>query len=194
MKWVLHSVIFLIVAGALFSAFSGNQEEGDMSAITLLPALLLAGVYLGVMFVIYLLPALTERATNAVLASNEVVEDDPLHDARAASARGDYDEAISLYHQVAVSEPENRLPWVEIVRIQREHLKTFEAAAQTLRIALESHDWSDEDAAFFMGRLAEVYRDDLQDDAAWRRELEKITEMFPETRYAANAQHQLKQG
>lgn len=190
-KKIIHVIVFLIVASIVISSFSGSEEGDDGSALMQLPALLLGGMYAGIMFVMYVLPAMTDRATHAVLDSNEMVEKDPLHDARAAYARGDYEEAMKVYRSSMEADPYNRLPWVEVAKIQHDNLENPEAAILTLRQALESHEWPINDAAYFMGRLADIYWEDKQDAESAITILKQMTEMFPETRHFANATHKI---
>ncbi|MBT8036280.1 MAG: hypothetical protein KJO21_01930 [Verrucomicrobiae bacterium] len=192
-KWIVHGIIFLVVAGIVAATFITTDSSDDASAVTQLPVLLLAGVYLGVLFVVYILPAITEKATAAVLDSNELVEADPLHDARAAHARGDYQDAIDVYQEVTENDPYNRLPWVEMAKIQHDNLEAPEAAIITLRTALESHEWPVNDAAYFMGRLSEIYLEDLEDRESCVSILQQMIEIFPETRHSANATHKLRE-
>ncbi len=192
-KWIVHGIIFLCVAGIVVAAFATRDSGDDSSVAALLPALMLAAVYLGVLFVMYILPAITEKATTAVLDSGELVETDPLHDARAAYARGDYEEAMDVYRSVTEDDPYNRLPWVEISKIQHDNLEDPEAALLTLRQALESHEWPVNDAAFMMGRISEIYLEDLEDRDSCITILNQIIEMFPETRHSANATHKLRE-
>jgi len=186
-KKIVHVIIFLLVAGVVAATFINTDSSDDASAITQLPALMLAGVYLGIMFVLYALPVITDKATTAVLDSAELVEIDPLHGARAAYARGDYEHAMSVYRSVMDDDPYNRLPWVEIAKIQHDNLEDPEASIATLREALEAHEWAVNDAAYFMGRLAEVYLDALGDQESCLTILNQIIELFPETRHSANA-------
>ncbi|MFK7911755.1 MAG: tetratricopeptide repeat protein [Akkermansiaceae bacterium] len=192
-KWVVHGIIFIVIASIVASTFIGVDPEDDTKVVSQLPALMLAGIYVGVLFVLYILPAITDKATSAVLDSNELVETDPLHDARAAYARGDYEEAMEVYRNVTESDPYNRLPWVEIAKIQHDNLENPEAAIETLRTALESHEWPVNDAAYFMGRLAEIYNDDLDDRESCVSILNQMIEIFPETRHSANATHRLRE-
>ena len=191
-KWIVHGIIFLCIAGIVTATFMNTDSSDDSSAVTQLPVLLLAGVYVGILFVMYILPAITEKATTAVLDSGELVETDPLHDARAAYARGDYEDAMEVYRSVAETDPYNRLPWVEIAKIQHKNLENPAAAALTLRTALESHEWPVNDAAYFMGRLSEIYLEDLDDREASIAILNQMIELFPETRHSANATHKLR--
>jgi len=190
-KKIFHIILFLIVVSLVSAAFINTDSSDDTSAVAQLPALMLAGVYAGIMFVLYILPTITDKATTAVLDSGELVESDPLHDARAASARGDYQEAIEVYKSVAEDQPYNRLPWVEISKIQHGKLEAPEAALKTLRDALESHDWAVNDAGFFMGRISDIYLEDLNDPDSSIMILNQMIELFPETRHSANATHKI---
>ncbi len=192
-KWIVHIIIFLVVAGSVAAAFINTDPDDPTSAVSQLPALLLAGVYLGILFVMYILPAITDKATSAVLDSNELVESDPLHDARAAYARGEYELAMEVYQSVTGPDPYNRLPWVEIAKIQHDNLEDPEASIVTLRNALESHEWPVNDAAYFMGRLSEIYATDLNDQKSAIAILNQMIELFPETRHSANATHKLRE-
>ncbi len=190
-KKIFHIILFLFVAGVVTATFVFTDSEDDTSAVSQLPALMLAGAYVGIMFVLYVLPTLTDKATTAVLDSGELVESDPLHDARAAYARGDYEEAIEVYKTVAENDPYNRLPWIEIAKIQHDNLEDPQAAAKTLEDALESHEWPINDAACFMGKLSDIYLQDLNNPEASIATLNQMIELFPETRHSANATHKI---
>lgn len=192
-RWIVHGLVFLFVAGIVTATFMNTDSKDDTSAVYQLPALMLAGVYVGGLFIMYVLPAITEKATHMVYDSGEMVEGDPLHDARAAYARGDYEEAIAVYLSVTDGDPYNRLPWVEIAKIQHDNLEDPDASIQTMRNALESHEWPVNDAAYFMGRLAEIYLEDKDDRESSVAILHQMIETFPETRHSANATHKLRE-
>lgn len=190
---IIHCLIFIIVAGVVAAAFL-NADPDSYSGITiLLPVMILAAIYVGILFTMYVLPAITQKGIDAVLSSNEVVEHSPLHDAQAAYARGDYEDAIEIYRSVAETEPLNRLPWVEIAKIQHDQLKDPEEALDTLRTVLEEQEWPDEDAIFFMSKIAEIELEDMDNPEECAAVLKQITELFPETRHSANATHKLKE-
>ena len=65
-KWIIHSVVFLLVASALTNAILNLNNGDENSGVYLLPVLLLVGVYLGILFVLYVLPSLSDKATHAV--------------------------------------------------------------------------------------------------------------------------------
>ena len=192
-KWIFHILAFLFVAGVVSATFLNTDSKDDTSAVYQLPALMLAGVYLGGLFIMYILPAITDKATHMVYDSGEQVEKDPLHDARAAHARGDYEEAISVYLSVSNDDPYNRLPWVEISKIQHDNLEDPDAAIHTLSNALEKQEWPVNDAAYFMGRLSEIYLEDKEDKESAINILKQMIEIFPETRHSANATHKLRE-
>lgn len=190
---IIHAIVFIIVATIVTLSFVNVDPDDAVRAAGQLPVLLLAGLYLGVMFVLYVLPALTQRATNAVLASNEQVERDPLRDARAAMARGDYEDAIEFYREAAEANPLDRLPWVEIAKIQHDQLEDPEAAIQTLSDALKEQEWTDDDISFYMVRIAEIKFQDLEQPEEAAAMLNKIIELFPGSRHSANATHKLRE-
>ncbi len=166
------------------------QVQGVQTFNGILLAFLSAGL-VGIFFVFQVLPAIAHRFTHAIYDSAEMVESDPMHDARSLFAQGNYEEAIDAFKQAAEADPMNRFPWVEIAKIQRDNLKEPQAAVATLREAIEAHEWEVNDAAYFMFRLAELYDEDLENREYAAQILEQVCEEFPETRHAANARHKL---
>ena len=193
LRKIFHVIAFLFIAALVISALTNNDPDDLSKQAAQLPVLLLAGLYVGFIFVMYILPALTDKATTAVFASNETTAREPIHKAQAAYARGEYIEAITLYRAIAMEEPDNRLPWVEIAKIQRDQLEDPEIALNTLRTALEEHDWPADDTAFFMGRIADIQLHAMDDKGACVAILEQIVEMFPESQYSASANHRLNE-
>ncbi len=188
-----HITAFLIIAYLVTSVLMNSDSDDVSNQAAKLPALLIAGLYAGFIFVIYILPALTNKATHAVLASNETMTRAPIHIAQAAYARGEYMEAISLYRAIADEDPENRLPWIEIAKIQNDQLDDPEVAINTLKTALEAQDWPADDAAFFMGRIADIHLEHLDDKDTCVTILNQIAETFPDSQYSATAHHRLNE-
>lgn len=153
-------------------------------------AFLTAGL-VGIVFVLDVLPSLAHRVTHAVYDSAEMVEQDIMHDARAKLAQGDYEGAVGAFRDAAAEDPLNRLPWVEIAKVQRENLRDPAGAVATLRQAIEGQEWQINDAAFLMFRLAEIYDEDLDDRMSAATLLQQVVDQFPETRHSANARHRL---
>jgi tetratricopeptide (TPR) repeat protein len=133
----------------------------------------------------------TRHKWEEVHNSGEEVERDPMHDARAKVAQGDWEGAIDCFRQAAAADPLNRLPYVEISKIQLDQLEDPQAAVQTLRQAIEGQEWQENDAAYLMFRLAEIYDEHLQDRNSAAVIMQQVMDQFPETRHFANARHKL---
>jgi len=175
-------------AEKLKTAKLGLENDRTMSGILL--AFLTAGL-VGIVVVAEVLPMLAHRVTHAVYDSGEEVEADPMHDARSKVAQGDWEGAIEAFRQAAEVDTLNRLPWVEIAKIQLEQLEDPQAAVQTLRQAIEGREWQENDAAYLMFRLAGIYDEHLGDRASAATTMQQVMEQFPETRHSANARHKL---
>ncbi|MGE9267562.1 MAG: tetratricopeptide repeat protein [Verrucomicrobiales bacterium] len=167
-------------------------EEGNVMVKVAVP-MVITVAYAGFLVVVYVLPYFVDRFTEEALGSTEEVEDDPLHDARAYTAQGDYEEAIRSYREVFEQNPDDRLPIVEISKLQREKLGDPQGAVDTLKGALESKEWRENDAAFFMFRISEIYEQELDNHEGAVAILTQVTEEFPETRHSANATHKLRE-
>ncbi|MDE0826677.1 MAG: tetratricopeptide repeat protein [Akkermansiaceae bacterium] len=154
---------------------------------------LVIGLYAAAMFIGYVLPKVVNRATREMYGSGAEEENDPFHDARVLFAKGDYVGAIEVYRDAAKKTPDDRFPWVEISKIQNANLEDPEAAIVTLREGLESQEWSVNNAAFFLFRIAELYEKGMEDVMTAIQLLEQVVQLFPETRHAANATHRLRE-
>lgn len=179
---------------AIFQAVEAMGKENEDSGLTggIMWAFLTA-IYLGVLFVLYVLPRLAQRVTHVAYDSNDQVEKDHMRDARACIAQGNYAGAVEAIHAALAADPGNRLAWVELSKIQRDQFHDTSAAAATFRQALESHSWADEDRVFFIFRLAELSHGELNDPATAVALMREVMEQYPETRHAANARHHLHQ-
>ncbi|MCW1922083.1 tetratricopeptide repeat protein [Luteolibacter arcticus] len=167
-----------------------QNAAGNRFVNGLLLTFLSAGL-IGIVFVIHVLPMLAHRVTHAVYDSGEEVEKDPMHDARSKVAQGDWEGAIEAFRQAAAADPLNRLPYVEISKIQLEQLEDPSSAVQTLRQAIEGQEWQENDAAYLMFRLAGIYDEHMQDRTSAATIMQQVMEQFPESRHSANARHKL---
>jgi tetratricopeptide (TPR) repeat protein len=222
-KWIPHVVlVLLLAAGILWFADSSRAianartqlesltasgdtgetaaalekklrhlESGRITAGILLT--FVGSVLAGLMVVLHLVPMLAQKATHAVFDSGEMVEKDPMRDARSLVAQGNYEEAVEAFRTAAEKDPSNRLPWVEIYRIQHEQLQQPFAAAETLRTAVEAHPWEPDDAAFFLFRLSELHDGPLADREGAAALLQQVVDLLPQTRHAANATQRLRE-
>jgi tetratricopeptide (TPR) repeat protein len=167
-----------------------STKDGEKTIEGILLTFLSAGV-VGIFVVVYLLPFFAQRVTHAVYDSAEMVEKDVMHDARSKLAQGDYEGAIAAFREAAAADPLNRLPWVEIAKVQKDNLGDPAAAIQTIRYALESQAWEVNDAAYFLFRLAELYDQVEGDRASASAIMQQVIDQFPGTRHSANASHKL---
>ncbi|MEO8613565.1 MAG: tetratricopeptide repeat protein [Luteolibacter sp.] len=167
-----------------------ESKEGEKTFEGILLTFLSAGV-VGIVFVVYLLPFFAQRVTHAVYDSGEMMERDVMYDARSLLAQGNYEGAIAAFQQAAAADPLNRLPWVEIAKIQKDNMGDPAAAIQTIRYALESQEWELNDAAYFLFRLAELYDQVDGDRASATAIMQQVVDQFPGTRHSANATHKL---
>ncbi len=169
-----------------------RKDEANAMVATAVP-LFLTVIYAGFLTVAFFLPAMVNRMSEEMYGSTAEVEDDPMHDARTAFAQGDYPEAIRLYRSVWNDNKDDRFPIVEIAKIQRDNLKSPAVAVETLREALESKEWRENDAAFFMFRIADIYENDMDHHEGCVSILKQVISDLPETRHAANATHKLRE-
>lgn len=221
MKWLMYLILAVLVAGSwmLFSnkgkeldtlnreitrleeigdpdekvpamKTEVNSTENERTFSGILLTFLSAG-FVGIFFVLQVLPAFAQRVTHSVYDSAEMVEHDVMHDARSLLAQGDYEGAIAAFRQAAAADPLNRLPWVEIAKIYKDNLGDAASAVQTIRHALESQAWEPNDAAYFLFRLAELYDEVESDRTSAKAILNQVIEQFPGTRHSANASHKL---
>jgi tetratricopeptide (TPR) repeat protein len=169
-----------------------NGIEGERTFNGILLAFLSAGL-IGIVFVTQVLPIIAHKMTHAVYDSGEEVEQDAFHDARVLMAQGEWEGAIEAFRIAAGEEPHNRMPYIEIAKIQKMHLEDPAAAITTLREAIEGQEWQENDAAFLMFRLAELYDEDGGDRESAVSILEQVMEQFPGTRHSANARTKLRE-
>lgn len=167
-----------------------DSVEGERTFTGVLLTFVSAGL-VGILFVFQVLPAFAQRITHSVYDSAEMVEKDAMHDARSLLAQGNYEGAIEAFREAAAAQPLNRLPWVEIAKIHKDHLDDPASAIQTIRYALESQAWEVNDAAYFLFRLAELYDEIEGDRASATAIMQQVVEQFPGTRHSANANHKL---
>ena len=173
-------------------AATALAEDVDNSAtfMGILLTFLTAG-YAGILFVMHILPILAHRATHQIFDSGAQLEKDLMSDARSKVAQGDYEGAIQAFREAAEKDLGNRLPWVEIVKLQRDVLQVPAAAIETIREVLEKYTWQENDAAYFLFRLAELYDADMGERENAVSIMQQVMQQFPETRHSANARHKL---
>ena len=173
--------------------FAENRGDSSAGMIKVGVPLIITVIYGGVLTVLYILPMFVDRIGEEMMGSSAEVERDSFHGARAAVAVGDYPEAIQEYRKVWLEHRENRFPIGEIAKIQRTHLESPVVAVSTLKEALDDHEWPEDDAAFLMFRMVDIYEEDLDDKEKVIAILKEVTETLKGTRHAGNATHKLRE-
>lgn len=171
----------------------GGQSDTAMGMIQVAVPLLASTIYGAALAIIYGLPALVGRVTEEMIGSTAEVDPDPLDAAREAVADGDFSDAIAIYHKHLLDNPGDRAALLEIVKLQRTHLKSPALAVNTLEEGVTDFDWEPDDRAFLMFRMADIYDEDLEDQDKVIEVMKKVVETLPGTRHAGNATHRLRE-
>ena len=155
--------------------------------------LLVTMIYGGVVFVLFALPVVVDKLAQEMIGSSEELGPDPLTPARTAVEDEDYLGAIVLFREAWQENLGNRVPMAEIALIQRKHLDSPAVALSTLEEALEGFDWEEDDRAFFLFRMVDIYEEDLQDREMTTKALNRIAIECSGSRHAGNAMNRLRE-
>jgi outer membrane protein assembly factor BamD (BamD/ComL family) len=169
------------------------SKWSDMDVVSKFGTFLLLTAGVAVFCAMFFLPVLGEWIGNLFYSAPEEVEPDKYGVAASKLAQGDYKGAINSYIAISKEDPDTRFPHVEVAKIQQEHLHDPEAAIRTIQNALDSKDWPENDAAYFMFRLADLYQNERGDVETAKGILSRVIETYPETRHSANARHKLNE-
>lgn len=188
-------ILGIIGAGIAYFVNYVYETAPEDDVFVKLTVTVLAGLYAGLLFLIFVLPAISDGIAKLIYSDpgGEPESDDPMHEARALQAQGDYVGALDALRQVVMKEPENRLAWTEMAKLQITNIEDAEGGLATLKEALIKHQWPDDDAAFFMFRLSEVQLEQFENRDEAIRILQDVCTKFPETKHSANATHQLRE-
>lgn len=182
----------LFIAYVVLNVYT-TAESDDV--VMRMGATLMAGLYAGLLFVVYVLPLFSDLVTRLIYSDpgGQPEQHDSMHDARALIAQGAYAEAVRELRGVVTAEPGNRMAWLEMARLQAEQLGDAHSAVESLKEGLEGCEWPVDDAAFLMFRISEIHLEQCGDQAAAVSVLQQVCDLFPESRHAANATHQLRE-
>ena len=169
------------------------SKWSSMDVIAKFGTFLLLTIGVAMFAALFVLPAVGEWIGNLFYSAPEEVEPDKYAEAASKVAQGDYDGAIKTYRAISKDEPDSRFPLVEIAKIQLEQLHDPDASITTIQGALDSKEWAENDAAFFMFKLSELYLKEREDVETAKMFLNRVMESFPETRHSANARHKLNE-
>ena len=183
-------VIGAFIAYQLIGAYTDPAEEAVFARLF---STLAAGIFLGLLAIFYVLPALSQKAAMSMYAdSDEAPEQDILQAARAFVAQGEYDQAVVAYRQALEKEPDNRLGWTDMAKLYVEKLEQPELAVSAIREGIDGHEWDEEDGAFLLFRMSEWQLNECEDQEAGAATLSEVMEKYPSTRHSANAMQQLR--
>lgn len=140
----------------------------------------------------WILPFVGDRLSGAINAPSPTGPMEPSAKAMSLIVKGEFPEAIAELRKLAEQNPTDRFPIVEIAKVQCDRMEDPDAAIATLEDAL-SKEWSDEDTAFFMTKLADLHLTEKQDSARAKELLSDIIQRFPGSSFAGNATHKLRE-
>lgn len=182
----LAVLIILVVVTAIY------QRRPTANLMNLFGLYMLTGILGAFYFFKVMLPAIGDLITTVMVDSGEEPEEPPMVRIRTLIAEGDYDTAAEELVHVAAASPGDRIPWVERAELLQEKLSDSAGAVQTLEIGLKSFEWNEEDAAFFLFRIAAIHEKKGETEAVIAT-LDRIIESFPKSRYSANAAHKKRE-
>jgi hypothetical protein len=166
--------------------------ESDEKIVYKLVSCIILAVVGGIFVVMVVLPKIGDMMGTVMYSSGEEVTEDEAMKAAAKMAAGDYEGAIKHFETMIVDKPEDPYPVSEIAKIQSERLGDPAAAVAFLQHHLEKKEWSEDDAAFLMFRIADVHLYTHASEAA-KDILGQIAGNFPGTRHSANAKHKINE-
>lgn len=185
-------VTMFFVLGILWVLGSWDRWAKDGAVMHQLLAILILAVGGGFFVVLVLLPRFGDAVGTAMLSSGEVVSGDGGRKVAALLAQGDYEGAIGEYEQMVKDQPDDPHPISEMAKICAEKLKDPVRAIHLLGQHLESHEWTEDNAAFLMFRMVDIHLQEHEYDEA-KDILEHIAGNLPGTRHSANARHKIEE-
>lgn len=194
--------LILVAALALFGFWFLRQtgienakgEEANGEAVVLYwGGTILCAFGLGVLMAFSILPKLGEIMVSFFYsAPSDEVERTPHSEALARIAVGDYVGAVAAYEKAIEKNPEDVHALIEISKLHIEKLGDPAAARSRLEVALD-REWSKENVAPLMFRLADIYWREFGEIDRARLILEQILDILPNSTHAANATIRLRE-
>ena len=146
----------------------------------------------GFLFVTVILPQLGDAVGTMMYSSGEEIRADEGMKAAAKMAAGDYHGAIEEYQKALAEKPDDTFTISEIAKIKADKLGQPDEALTYLQENLESREWPQDDAAFLMFRVADIYTNAESWEGA-KITLEQIIGDFPGTRHSSTAKHRISE-
>ncbi len=169
-----------------------GSDEWDKNPIYPLVSIIVLAVVAGVFFVMVILPKLGDAVGTVMYSSGEQVTADSGVRAAAAVAQGDYEKAIDEYKKMIAEKPDDPFPISEIAKVYADKLRQPDEAINYLQEHLEAQEWTEDNAAFLMFRIADVHLHAHRLEES-KDILEQVVGNFPGTRHAANAKHRINE-
>jgi tetratricopeptide repeat protein len=176
-----------------WSSWGDNAEGiGTAGVVYKLISCIVIAVISGIFVVMVVLPKFGDAVGEVMYSSGEEVTADERMRAAAKMAQGDYEGAIHEYKKMAGEKPDDPFPISEIAKIHADKLEDPAAAVTFLQGNLEAREWTEENAAFLMFRIADIHINQRDFEAA-KDILEQVVGNFPGTRHSANAKHKINE-
>lgn len=166
------------------------RPEDPTLVVLVFGATVLLAAVMGVILVVFVLPAFGEFVGNCFFQPDEELGPSLHEEAQDALARGDAAAAMKLYGAALLKNARDRIATAETARLLCEHRLEPGAGRDFLEAALR-RDWPPEDFAFLILRLAEIYAFHLHDVTRARELWQRTLLVYPATPHADEARDRL---
>ena len=190
---VIAALVWL--AAVLFNDARGQANAEQLDGIKVFMyfgAVVMIALVIGTIVAMSVIPAIGDAIGSYFFNPNQEIEKDPHSGAVALIAQGDYEGAIKEYQVAYAKNPDDTMALTEIVHLYCDKLQDYPAAELALTAAL-GRECAPEQWAFLSSRLADVYWNYQRDAARARPLLIQIAETMPDTKFAANAVHRIRE-
>lgn len=189
---IRYGWIALFVLAVIWVRLKWYSPEWVANPIYAFIAIFVLGGVGGVVFVTFVLPRLGDAAGEAIFSSGEKVKVSEGMKATAKIAAGDYEGAVQEFEKHLEEKPDDCFAISEVAKLRAEKLGQPEQALAFLKEKLEGRAWPEDDAAFLMFRLVDLYSAGKNYDDA-KNILEQVVGAFPGSRHSANARHRINE-
>lgn len=191
-KGFLHAGMAGLVAVSLTLVYRSAPEDDIFIRLT---CFALAGLYAGLLFLVFILPLISDALVGLVYGKPGSVDcaEDRMREVRVLQAQGDFVGALEELRHRVTADAGDREAWSTMAKIQLQNLKDSEGSLATLREALHAHDWDDDADAFFRVSIGSILAEDVEDMENAAAEYQKVISLFPNSHYATQATHRLQE-
>ncbi|WP_018970816.1 tetratricopeptide repeat protein [Rubritalea marina] len=191
-KALLYGAMGCVVAGSLVYVF---RHVPDDDVFIRLASFAVAGLYAGLLFVVFILPLISDALVSLIYGSAAPMraEDDDMRQVRVLQAQGDFVAALEELRHRVTANPGDREAWSTMAKIQMHNLKDSEGGVATMREALHGYDWDDDSDAFFRVSIAAILAEEANDRDGAVEEFRRVVRLFPNSHYAAQATDRLQE-